>query len=466
MRGFADFCNDYLTYNLDITEAFGADAIMAHQVENGQWEPSLDTPYSREYYYYFSLPSDPKKTCKGKPCYALVVYPSGQYGNPGEYSVTFKHAETEYSDRHDYNQELKRQYGGDPGGDMMKSVLNGLWQFVEAKKPKMLSWSGVSKSRDDAINPNAREKVYFLWASKNLLGKYVPISQGQWVRADVYDRQYVQQSGYIPFDPALYRGARGAEKFIEKFNDNYDFTRADPNYTETDAERQERIDWAQGMRDAEERGRREAEARRQAERLANLRNHIESLNTNPNEIRMGDLVYIKDEVYADQGPFKVVGFEFGLRLKAHLIKPDDDGQYRQPGGEYDYDTDYDVRKLYKVSPETNRQRGVLRSNLIRQRIQDYSQRSGVSTGTPLLIDDQDYKVIRIYYDDGEIRVAARNNAGATKDISDREARVAKMKWTYRQAQREQPQDQMGLDRQGFNPNPGRQGLNPGGAWGG
>ena len=362
MKGFANFCKQALMYDMQL-EAFNTEKIAAHEVENAYWSPGLDEP-SDYYSYYFSLPSDPIKQCSGKPCYHLTL--GGRGYDDLIYNVAFAHEYSSFGDRYERNQAIKQRTGIDPSTEMMNSVLHGLYEFVTKKNPKGLNWSAVSKSRQDAINPNARGKVYQLWAIKNLMGKYVPLNDQEWIRADAYQREYVEREGYPPWSEK-YKGKKGYEMFMQAMQDFW----------------HER-----------ESARERAERQHQEEETARLQRYIANPRQNPQGIQIGDEVYIKDQRQA-HFKFKVIGMqalddyedETGNAtyiLSAHLLRQEN-GRYR----DYDYPGDSDrferVNKLYKATPENTRERD---TRLAAAMVANYTQHYGISVGSEVMAEPQ------------------------------------------------------------------------------
>lgn len=260
-----------------LMELFSQAEVMAYEPENGHWEPPLEqnTSYHR---FYFSIPSEELKFCSGDsqvgyrrlPCYSLNISNSG-----GDISISFKHEYTGYTDR----------FGeGGKGREVMNSVLHGLSQYLERHKPKTMSWSAVSKSRAGAVNPQARGKVYAMWATKNLYpDQYVPIRNDYWVRRDVYDREYVPR-GYP--SPNEFPGSplKSAREFMDAYEKaQRDIYRREEEERERNYERQQRLD----RRNARQREREELE------RL------IASPASNPQQLQVGDEVIDKTtgEIY-------------------------------------------------------------------------------------------------------------------------------------------------------------------------
>ena len=175
-------------------ELFTPEEIDAFEPEDGRWdhEPSENSPHDR-FTYRFNVRSDPKKDCgyRGddiKPCYNVTIKKSGY--------IDFGHWDTGINDRFgdrqgsnpnalDAEKEIKI------GKDVMYSVLKAVGEVVRKVRPEELHWTPISKQRV-AINSEAREKVYKLWATKALFPQYyVPLTSSKWIRRDVYDREYV-----------------------------------------------------------------------------------------------------------------------------------------------------------------------------------------------------------------------------------------------------------------------------------
>lgn len=236
-------------------EAFDRESIASFQPEDGQWSPPLERA-SPSYVYRYNVSSDPKKDCGG-PCYAVVVSVDG--------GISFKHYDTGYSDRYDKNVQIAQQSGKNPldiANEQMYSILHALGEFIQAKHPEQLIWSPMRKTREGAKNEGARGKVYFLWASKNLYPEYVPVSEGEWVRSDVYERRYPAMDTFP--DPNKVDEIGGAKKFLAAHVA------------------------------AEDEARRLRYQREQQQRDRQVADILNDPHLNPNGLRLGDKVMVKD----------------------------------------------------------------------------------------------------------------------------------------------------------------------------
>lgn len=240
-------------------EAFDRETISQFKILDGVWEPPLedDATYHR---FHFNLPSDPNKNCyddytqKNMPCYFVGITNAG--------GISFGHKESMFGDRHDANKDLG---GMKTSTEMMNSVLQAIGEYVEKKNPEMLRWSAVQKSRSGAQNLDAREKIYFMWAAKNIFPSYVPISSQMWIRADMYKQNYRPEDGY-PELP-LKGGLGAAKQFLAQVQ--------------------------QGPTDLTNR-RREEEERAEQERFMQMLNDPQR---NPQQIQSGDTVTWRGKEY-------------------------------------------------------------------------------------------------------------------------------------------------------------------------
>ncbi len=322
---FREFYQERRLHDWPVTEAFDQAQIMGHRPENAQWFPAVDQP-ALEHEYRFSLPSDPEKIAPdGRPPYILTIRGSDSV------TISFKHVETGLRDRFDQNKELMASSGGNPGHEMMMSVLHGISEYIGTNKPSMINWSPIEKSRPDAKNKKARAGVYQLWAVKNLAGEYVPVAKDNWMRADAYKR-YAAETGLPPYDPQQYKGTKGAEAFVAAVDDH----KRKEEEEEQETARQAADQTAQAV--------------------------LNDPAKNPHGLKLGDLVYAKSE----QGQkAKLAGVMGDLRTSAHLIHPDAAGNYRTPTSHWDYDVVVPLDQLVPVTPYTTQVRN--------RRVRDQSQ---------------------------------------------------------------------------------------------
>jgi hypothetical protein len=259
---FASWCLNEEVEELDLlSEIFNAIDIARHHPENGKWnhEP---TDSDGAYVYSFDVPGEdcnigpPGTVYSGRsgkePCYTVSIGYSG-----GEADIEFGHTETSYDDRDNT--------GTNTGVEVMYSVLHAIMQFVQAVEPPKLTWSASEKSRDNANNPQARKKVYFAWAVKNLFPeRYVPISDQKWWSREFYDS--AKEEGWP--DAPEKGGSRSAKTFMAEVEE---------------------------AREKERRVRDDEAMMRRQDVMDRLPFFIAHPDLNPNQLKVGDLVKLPDE---------------------------------------------------------------------------------------------------------------------------------------------------------------------------
>jgi hypothetical protein len=182
-----------------------------------QWIPPLNEP-SRWHWMNYNLASDPQRCntggTKGQ-CYWVRFSDSGQ--------IVFGHKETEFQDRHAFNQNIMKQQASqgkeiqNPSIENIKTVLTAIGQFVAEKNPEALHWEAVKKS-GSANNADARRKLYFMWMTKYYFPhKYVPVEDTYWLRTDVYNQgyHYPGSNGKYPEIPKV-GGVKVAQQFLSQ----------------------------------------------------------------------------------------------------------------------------------------------------------------------------------------------------------------------------------------------------------
>ena len=170
-------------------ELFDPEEIEAFEPEDATWDTSPDDK-SESWTFRFNVKSDTEKSCYGGPCYYVSIGKNGY--------IDFGHAQTGTQDRfgarsgEDIETSGNKKVSTTAGKEVMYSILKGIGEIIKKHKPSELRWTPVTKTRYDAPNSRAREKVYKLWAIKALFPQYyVPVSKSHWVRRDKYDAEYV-----------------------------------------------------------------------------------------------------------------------------------------------------------------------------------------------------------------------------------------------------------------------------------
>lgn len=273
-----------------------------HQPNDGRWDRPLSSSDNGNV-YRFNVSGDQCGT-ESRPCYQVNVSGTPESG----VSISFSRNGS-YSDEH-----------RGVGMEVFKGVLKALSEYIQTLKPSRLSWSAVTKSVPNPhtgkiTNPEARAHVYEAWALRHLFPeKYVGMS-GQWLRRDIYDREYVP-NGYPPVPEGLTDSSHPTEKrkAMEEMQE-----KARQNQEEIYRRQREREEAERRRREEEER-RRQEEIRRQREEAERRRQEIinqrlQDPQLNPNGIKEGDVVYILEPTADDWGfenrLGQVEGFQFG-----------------------------------------------------------------------------------------------------------------------------------------------------------
>lgn len=280
----------------ELLEIFDKSTFMNQNPEGGIWEPPLGQG-NGHYKFYYSLPSDPQKTCgfDDKPCY---------YVNMNHGSISFAHYDTRYGDRWEKNLEIAKgneDVAKNLSTEQINSILFAIGKYVEVDHPDQLSWSAVSKSRRDSNNPQARRKIYFMWSAKNLYPDYVPLDEENWIKFDKFMQQYGYIEGLTSEEEIRQLSAK---KFLEMMEEIKEKKRQRDNE-----------EWERREREEQERQRQAA-----ATMLADPRH-------NPNNIQIGDIVINKEGPTASP----TQNTRHGRLYKVDNIVPDRYGDYGRQG---------------------------------------------------------------------------------------------------------------------------------------
>lgn len=354
-----------------------------HQPLDGRWDNPLSS--SNNYATYkFNVPGDDCGTTHS-PCYAVSI--SGSPTNP--VSIAFSRGGS-YSDQH-----------RGVGMTVFKGVLKALSEYITTLKPAGLSWSAVQKSVPNPhtgkiVNPEARAHVYEGWAVRNLFPeKYVGM-QGQWIRRDLYDSQYVT-TGYPPVPEGISGDSSSGEKTaaLEKMKET-----AENNRREIAQREDERREAERESQRAETERRQEEERRLRVERDRVRQERIaaatDSPEQNPNQLKDGDTVFIDGEASnvpfnLKEMPAKVVGFRMGqyrdddhsdeLYVQIQFASEEHDPNFN--GAIYFVD----AKELKKESPEFAAQRETRRQEVLAQLVSNREVNpNGVQEGDNIITD--------------------------------------------------------------------------------
>jgi len=300
------------------TEIFDKDTFLNKEPENGEWEPELGKDGRHGVYYFnYSLPSDPKKTCNNSLCYS-VVFDNG--------SIAFKHKDTGYADRWQFNYAASEEIAKKLSVEQINSILHAIGKYIQTVKPDSLIWNPIAKSGSKQ-NVNAREKVYFLWAAKNIFPEYVPYSKSHWTKIDLFMEKFKELKD-LPSKEEI--EAMGVKKFLGLIDE----FRERKNQLEMD--------------------------RQENERQQLLNTILVDPVQNPQQLQIGDLVYNKEEGsdWYHGRLFKIIRFrtsDYYYENERHtliaILKPEADEELPHHDDESNYSSL--ARHLHKATPENS-----------------------------------------------------------------------------------------------------------------
>lgn len=258
--------------------------------KDGRWETSL-VPGKGKYVYVFNVEED--ENCPRELCYAVMLYdPYGQdvydvsFSRAGQYQDNpdrlprnlpklppkkFDETPAEKNKREKIEAQIQKAWNKAQrrGSAVFSGVLKALGDFIEKINPKGFNWSPVVKRTINPItgqvqNPEARKKVYDIWAAKYLFPKYVGLPGDTWLRKDVWEEKRKTHSS----------------------RDGLEFPEAPENITDKSSMREKR----QALSDFRN-------TTDQIEKKAFLNYVLRSFTYNPNSISEGDHVrYFNSEL--------------------------------------------------------------------------------------------------------------------------------------------------------------------------
>jgi hypothetical protein len=205
MLSIHEFRQKYTSGLTFLGEAFATEEdLERHQPINAQWI-NLRSSLA---YYYFDVEGD---DCDG----------SVPYGDPTCYKVSFRGDPEDYESgvsiafyRRNKIDDVDRGFGT----QVFNSVLKGIQEYIKANKPYAINRTPVYKSgaRGDkkVDNPQARKKVYELWARQTLFPKYVSYKENYWNKKRHFVDQYFTDDslGANKFPEILLNDIRGHER--------------------------------------------------------------------------------------------------------------------------------------------------------------------------------------------------------------------------------------------------------------
>lgn len=274
--------NIFEYYDLDFLESLIAEDTSI-SVLDGRWERPLAKNQSNR--YFFNVPGDTcgiddPETLRKNPCYEVNIS-----NIDGKISVAFKNKLTMYKDV-----DVPTVDGRNVGDATIKGVLKAVGEYITTVNPSSISWTPVGKYKinkktGEVTNPEARKVVYEYWALKNLFpDKYVGMGNN-WIRRDVYDKEYVT-TGYpeVPENLHIDSGPGTKRKAYEELQEKIRNNASEISQNETKREQlaQKRIQQERKIAEEENRRRKE-EALKQA---------LNDESKNPAKIQKGDIVLL------------------------------------------------------------------------------------------------------------------------------------------------------------------------------
>ena len=189
INSFAMKFKDWLLIEMGISE------IEARKPKHSEWSGDL---------FYFDVEGD---DCSPKYCYFVYFE---ELSKRNAYEVEFSRL----------NNKSKDERRG-VGNEVFNAVKYAILEFIRKKNPEYLTWSPVKTKvvnpmTGQVTNPEGRRDVYEGFAVRSLFPMYVSVRVNEWMRRDIYDRDYVS-SGYpsIP-DNMSSASLRERKEFLDK----------------------------------------------------------------------------------------------------------------------------------------------------------------------------------------------------------------------------------------------------------
>ena len=96
------------------------------------------------------------------------------------------------------------------------AVQYAIMEFIKQRNPDQLIWSPVKTKTVNPVtgritNPEGRKEVYEIFAIKSLFPLYVSVKANEWIRRDIYDRDYVSK-GYPTIPVNMTTSSNSVEK--------------------------------------------------------------------------------------------------------------------------------------------------------------------------------------------------------------------------------------------------------------
>jgi len=218
---------------------------------------------------------------------AYKVYFGGSPYGSGGVSISF------------YRCDSTSDNPGDFGAQVFLGVQKAMYDYVTDKKPFILTWGPVSRTRGEdrkgqgVEKTNIRGRVYDLYAKTHLFpDKYVSVEINTWIRRDIYDKTYAKE-GYPVVPDDIHEKSKMADKTRLLSKMRNDAVNLDRN-TKAKAETV-----FYNFVSEEEKKEEERAAKQKAEAL---RRYLDDPQFNPNRVEVGDLVWIPDDLPEDVAP--------------------------------------------------------------------------------------------------------------------------------------------------------------------
>jgi hypothetical protein len=155
----------------------------------------------KDFFFYFDVEGD---NCTPKYCYHVYFEPIAK----NSYEIEFRRL---------MNNSKDERRG--VGIKVLGAVKYALMEFVKNKNPDLLQWSPAKTKIPNPVtgnvtNPDGRRDAYENFAINNLFPRYVSVKTNQWIRSDIYERDYASK-GY-PQIPENLNNIAQKKQFIQQ----------------------------------------------------------------------------------------------------------------------------------------------------------------------------------------------------------------------------------------------------------
>jgi hypothetical protein len=111
------------------------------------------------------------------------------------------------------------------GNQVFNGVQYAMMEFIQKNNPYYLTWEPIITRTVNPVtgkvtNPEGRKSVYEIFAIKSLFPLYVSVKLNEWIRKDIYDKQYVAK-GFpsIPENLTTESSPLEKKKFLQNIRD-------------------------------------------------------------------------------------------------------------------------------------------------------------------------------------------------------------------------------------------------------